>query len=70
MIYVLKTSVKTKKSAEILSTSLSNLLGQAKWNFDLDDCDHILRVKCTPETLKWVIKLLLDNGFDCEELAD
>ncbi len=70
MIYVFKTSVKLKKEVRGLKPHLNELLRQAKWNFDLEDCDKILRIDSETEICKTIIKLLQDKGFDCEELSD
>ncbi|MBG6234726.1 hypothetical protein IWX76_001294 [Pedobacter sp. CAN_A7] len=68
MIYVFKTSVETEQDIWKLKIGLDNLLPQAKWNFDLDDCDRILRIDSQTENTHAVIKLLDDRGYDCEEL--
>ncbi|MEJ0105481.1 MAG: hypothetical protein WDO19_24265 [Bacteroidota bacterium] len=49
---------------------MNELLKQAKWNFDLEDCDKILRIDSQTEISQPVIKLLQNIGFDCEELPD
>lgn len=68
MIYVFKTSVKTKKDIKKLKHHLNILCKQDKWNFDMEDCDKILRIDSQSEILKTVMDLLQDTGFDCEEL--
>jgi len=70
VIYVFKTSVKLKKEVLQLKPHLDELLKQAKWNFDLEDCDRILRIASPTDILDTVTKLLQDKGFDCEELTD
>lgn len=70
MIYVFKTSVKTKKDSLRLKPLLDKILTTAKWNFDLEDCDKILRVDSTVCIAKAIKKLLHNNGFKCEELED
>jgi hypothetical protein len=70
MIYVFKTSVKNKKHIRQLSPFLNGLLQQSKWNFDLEDCDKILRIDSLKEISETVTQLLQHNGFDCEELTD
>lgn len=70
MIYVFKTSVKTKKLVQQLKPFLNNSLQQSKWNFDLEDCDKILRIDSPTEISEAVNRLLHDKGFDCEELTD
>jgi hypothetical protein len=70
MIYVFKTSVKTKKAVKQLTSHLDKLLETSIWNFDLEDYDKILRIDSQTEITGATIKLLQDNGFDCEELPD
>ncbi len=69
MIHVFKTSVKTKKDVLRLKFVLTDLLQSSNWNFDLDDCDKILRVESSIEIGSSIIKLLLECGFECEELS-
>ena len=38
------------------------------WNFDLEDCDNILRVESQSLDAPIISSLLQNNGFDCEEL--
>lgn len=68
MIYVFKTSVRNQKHIRQLSPFLNNLLQGAKWNFDLADCDHILRIDSEENMVQPVISLLADYRFSCEEL--
>ncbi|SDC41501.1 hypothetical protein [Niabella drilacis] len=69
MIYVFKTSVQRRKDVLRLQPVLNDLLPSLNWNFDLDDCDKILRVESAMEIAPSVIRLLREAGFDCEELA-
>lgn len=65
MIYVFKTSVDTQAKFESASVFLNELLPNSMWNFDLEDCDNILRVDSELN----VATLLQDNPvFDCIEL--
>ena len=68
MIYVFKTSVKNKKHIEELSPLLNSLLQHAKWNFDLKDCDKILRIDSEENVVIKIINLLNIHKFYCEEL--
>ena len=40
------------------------------WNFDLDDCDHILRVETDTGDGPRIIALLAAHGLYCAELPD
>ncbi|RYZ71092.1 MAG: hypothetical protein EOP09_05140 [Proteobacteria bacterium] len=68
MIYVFKTSVRTKAQAKSLKPHIDRLLAGARWNFDLQDCDKVLRIDCPTERLPPVAGLLQEHGFACEEL--
>lgn len=70
MISVFKTSVSNESDIEILKPLLDTQLENSKWNFDLEDCDNILRIDSLNEVVEQTIKLLKDYGFDCEELPD
>ncbi len=70
MIYVFKTSINSKKSIKKLTPHLNKLLAVANWNFDLEDCDKILRIDSQKNIVKKTIKILNDYGFECEELPD
>ena len=69
MICVFKTSVITGNDIERLRSHL-NQLPQSKWNFDLEDCDKILRIVTEKEISRHIIRILRDHGFVCEELSD
>lgn len=68
MISVFKTSVTNEKDIETLKPLLDGHLESAKWNFDLEDCDNILRIDSLSEIAQPTIKILKYNGFDCQEL--
>jgi hypothetical protein len=68
MIYVFKTSVKYKKHVRQLSPFLNNLLQQSKWNFDLEDCDKILRIDSEENIVLKITDLLNIHKYYCEEL--
>ncbi len=68
-VLVFKTSVTKPNQIRRLRPLLNRLLnGTGKWNFDLEDCDNILRVethRLTPAEISHVFRLY---GFYCEEL--
>ncbi|HEX4852272.1 MAG TPA: hypothetical protein VFV08_15760 [Puia sp.] len=68
MIYVFKTSVKTKTQVKKLKPDINNILPNEKWNFDLDDCDRILRIDSEENIALKIIDLLNIHKFYCEEL--
>lgn len=68
MIYIFKTTVFTEYHIQLLKPHLDKL-ANTNWNFDLEDCDKILRIEtlCTVSE-QTIISLLKDKGFYCELL--
>ncbi len=68
MIFVFKTSVKTKMQAKKLKPHIDKILPKAKWNFDLADIDKILRIESEKNIVLPIIDLLKTHNYSCEEL--
>ena len=68
MIFIFKTSVKTKMQAQQLKLHINTMLPNAKWNFDLTDCDKILRIDSEENIVLKIIDLLNRHNYSCEEL--
>jgi hypothetical protein len=68
MIYVFKTSVRTKYEVKKLKPHINTILPSEKWNFDLEDCDKILRLDTEENTASRIKVLLTIQQFYCEEL--
>ena len=67
-ILVFKTSVMFKYQVKQLSYALDTLIQDGSWNFDLDDCDNILRVVTDDISRTDVIMLMQQLGHNCEDL--
>ncbi len=68
MIEVFKTNVNEQGQAARILSALVNCFPTVKPNFDLEDCDHVLRVEGNDFTTKEIISLLQSNGHYCELL--
>lgn len=68
-ILVFATSVDSVLAVHALSHDLNTAAGVNTWNFDLDDCDRILRVT-SPVDADRIVYVLQTHGFDCAELSD
>ncbi len=68
MNFVLKTSVKTKNQVKKHKPHINKILPNEKWNFDLEDCDKILRIDSEEKIVLKVIDFLNIHKFYCEEL--
>ena len=68
-VLVFKTSVHQEKNIKQLQPVLNALTPNADaWNFDLEDCDNILRIETKHLEATSVCDTLQKQGFLCEEL--
>ena len=72
MIEVFKTNVESQDQAAKLVEEIHKTFAGYNANFDLEDCDHILRVKSAnaPIESDCLISFLKDFGFEAEILPD
>jgi hypothetical protein len=68
MIEVFKTNVDEEVHAKMLITMLLQYFPGSRINFDLDDCDKILRVEGNNFLADKVMVLVEENGFICDVL--
>jgi hypothetical protein len=70
MVDVFKTNVQSPEKARMLVSILLEHYPNSRINFDLEDCDKVLRVQHQgPETPE-IAPLLNEHGFLCEALPD
>jgi hypothetical protein len=68
MIEVFKTNVdETVQAKKIINILLEHFPGN-KINFDLQDCDKILRVEGKTFCTERIMTLVIENGFSCKVL--
>lgn len=68
-VLVFKTSVAHHADVEQLRPLLdTTLAGAARWNFDLEDRDRILRVENGGPARHELITVMHANGYECIEL--
>lgn len=72
MVEVFKTDVNSREHAKMLLDHIHDTYVDYAANFDLEDCDRILRVKCNKGTVHPLplINLLKNFGFNGEVLPD
>jgi hypothetical protein len=70
MIEVFKTNVEDRDHANMLVDQIHKVFEDYNANFDLEDCDRILRVKCATGSVQpsLLINLLEGHGFSAEVL--
>ncbi|WP_298152176.1 hypothetical protein [Flavobacterium sp.] len=70
MILVYKTNINSKSKARQTETELNKILPAESWNFDLEDCDNILRVVSENDVTKILKAEMKKFGIEIEELPD
>jgi hypothetical protein len=65
MVEVFKTNVQRKGGAKMLFLKLVQLFPEHKINFDLNDCDKILRVQGKNISSEKIIQLLIKEKYQC-----
>ena len=68
MVEVYKTNVEYRETAEKLEAELKEIFPGSIVNFDLDDCDKILRVESDKDIFSEAAEILVKKGFYCEVL--
>jgi hypothetical protein len=71
MVEVFKTNINDPEQARALVELIQQVFEGYRVNFDLDDCDRILRIACTDAVDSGlIINLLHDYGCYAEVLED
>ena len=68
MVEVFKTNVQKKVQSKMLLCILSKAFPSFKINFDLSDCDKVLRVEGDNMEVLRIMLLVKEYGFTCEIL--
>ncbi len=69
MVEVFKTNVKEEEQSKLLIEELLCHFPNSKINFDLDDCDKILRIEAEEIPPQAIIDLLNKKSYDAEILT-
>ena len=68
-VLVFKTSVATKRDVRFIRPFIDELVNKSgRWNFDLEDCDNILRIESSFIATYNISKILNHHGYECEVL--
>jgi hypothetical protein len=68
MVEVFKTNVQEVGHSEKMVRKLLEHFPESRINFDLDDCDKILRVEGEHVLPEKIIEILGSNGYQCDAL--
>ena len=68
MVEVFKTNVRSIREARLIIQKLAEEFPQHKINFDLTDCDRILRVQGNSILESKIISIVTSLNYNCEIL--
>lgn len=68
MIEVFKTNIEDEQVAEELKRVLKKEIPGSSINFDLEDCDNILKIEAPVIDAQDIISFLASLGYSCELL--
>jgi hypothetical protein len=68
IVEVFKTNVNEIETSEQLIQQVLNHYPHSRVNFDMEDCDRILRVEADMVVPEKIIEILTANGYLCEVL--
>jgi hypothetical protein len=67
-ILIFTTSVEKPEQVTEVRPLLTAVPAISGWNFDLEDCDKILRIEAHDISPRYIESLLQTAGFECHEL--
>jgi hypothetical protein len=67
-VLVFITNIEKQEQVSEVKPLLTAVPAISDWNFDLDDCDNILRIEADDISPRYIESLLQTAGFDCREL--
>lgn len=67
-ILIFITSVEKPEHVMEVKPLLTAVPAITGWNFDLEDCDNILRIEASNISPRYIESLLQTAGYDCREL--
>ncbi len=68
MVEIFKTNVRSNRKAKFIIQKLAEEFPAHKINFDLNDCDKILRVQGKNISSEKIIQLLIKENYQCKVL--
>ena len=67
-ILVLKSNIANYSDLLQIQHPLNHHPEIVKWNIDLDDCDHVIRIVSPTLTVADIEEIIKSNGYQCSEL--
>ncbi len=69
-IFIFKTDIDTHDAYNKLSNFLNSIEDVVRWNLDMQDCDHVLRIETKELSIQFYLESINKLNILCEELPD
>ena len=69
-ILIFKTNLTHPVHINRVQPYIQEIRGIQRWNVDIQDCDHVLRIEAKEVSPRSVETVLQQAGYFCEELTD
>lgn len=69
-ILIFKTDIADRWHLNAAQQLINGLQGILKWNVDMEDVDHVLRVEANNVAPTHIEQVLAKAGYYCEEMKD
>ncbi|MFD2520725.1 hypothetical protein [Emticicia soli] len=69
-LFILKTNVRSSVMRDVLALQINQIPQIKKWSVDYQDCDGVLRASAEGLSINSLMALIVQWGFECEELND
>ncbi|HMJ70518.1 MAG TPA: hypothetical protein VK508_16550 [Cyclobacteriaceae bacterium] len=67
-VLILKSNISTYADLLQVRHPLDHHPGITRWNIDLDDCDHVIRIVTPNLSVSDIQEIVNSNGYQCSEL--
>lgn len=69
-LFILKTNVRSSAMRDVLALQINQIPQIKKWSVDYQDCDGVLKASAEGLSINSLMALIVQWGFECEELND
>ena len=70
LVEIFKTNIQKKEEAVLILEKLNRCFPGCVINFDLEDCDKVLRIEGHQFSPGEIIEILSENNYQCEILKE
>ena len=70
-LIIVRTNIRSDQEVAVIRPLLDTFAGIDRWSLDLEDIDHVLKIRASDQVSEQAIfQLIRSQGFICENLPD